>query len=181
MKKILLTTLLTLIFALPALAEIGNGRDIIVTMNDVTLKSINTESNSIQVTLKHPTINYKVEFDKFGMTPLTPSKFATLWAQRSSFAKDNPNATLSFWDQDGDFFEMDFVIQDVKNTSDGLTLTAQFMSKTQPIHLTSSKQKENENLSLAQFEQRIKGAKNSIVMLIDRSPFDPWRPHHPYS
>ena len=184
MKNILISTLLSLTLAMPALSNTMNGRDVIVTMNDVSIKSLNPSTREIQVTLTQPTINYKVEFDKFGMTPLTPTRFATLWAQnnvkKTSFATDHPNATLSFWDESGDFFEMDFAIQDVKTTSEGLVMRAQFIGNTQPIHMTARNSRNNATFALAQLNQKIQGGKNSVVMLIDRSPFDPWRRHHNY-
>lgn len=161
MRKILLCTLLslTLALALPAFSKTTNGRDIIVTMNDITMQAPAANSKDIHITLKNPKINYKVEFGQHGPAALTLQRFASLWSNKAairnanSFVQDAPNATLSFWEQ-GKFYETDFAIKNVEQTADELIMTVNMIGGDK-------------------IPQQITGQKNSIVMLIDRSPFDP--------
>ncbi|MEN8237353.1 MAG: hypothetical protein ABFQ95_07440 [Pseudomonadota bacterium] len=195
MKRTIFAALMTAILVLPASARIGNqagpARDVIVTMQDVSITADRHNADRGVITVQNPTINYKIQKGKEVAKPLTAAGFANLWSPTSqskdSFAKVAPNAQLSFWDPaHKNFYEAKFSIEKVTIPEEGkLQLAVRFLDRQHPIQVTG-RQATTKNakatttgqihptaLSVGQIEQQLHNTKTSAVMVIDNSPWDP--------
>ena len=185
MKKQMLLAFALCSFILPsAFANTPTGRDIVITMPDVTIDTVEkAQNNEIRITLKNPTINYKSEYGTQGLQAITPEDLASLWTTKNSagdsFPEDAPNASLSFWDANGEFIQTDFVIQNVQREANELIMIAKLIQNSSTKIAQNNKQATV--LTVAQLQKESIGAKkNSIVMLVDSSPFgrSPFDPRH---
>ena len=158
MQKYLLLIIASLLISYPSYADTKDGRDIIVTMKEVTVQPADGQSKEIKITLKNPVIHYKAQHGNNQSIAMTPAKLTSFWSSKSSssdsFNKIPPNAILSYWTPDGQFSQTNFVIQKVEQTSSGLVMTANVIGGDA-------------------IDNNAVDKKTSIVMLIDNGPFDP--------
>ncbi len=197
MKKTILALFLTAIIALPVSAKIeagtGKARDIIVTTEDVSISADSSDTNLSIITIKNPTINYKLQKGNGALEPLTMNRFAELWTSsdkyKDSFGEISPNAQLSFWDSDKEnYFESNFSIEKVvASDNDKLQLVVRFLDNQHPVHMTSTKDAiaagrttvspQPATLSIAQVETHLKNhKKTSAILVVDSVGSSPWDP-----
>ncbi len=191
MKKTIFAAILTALMALPASAQTGGNsgiaRDIIVTMQDISITADRSSGDQGIITIQNPIINYKIQKGKGTSEPLTLARFASLWTPNSeaedSFAKVTPNAQLSFWDPTQEnFYEAKFSIENVTIPEDGkLRLVVRFLDRQHPVHVLNARASVNSTagqvrpaaLSIAQIEAQLKQNRTSAVLIVDSNPWDP--------
>ena len=188
MKTIAITFILGAMLASPAISMISTGgvsKDIIVTVKDINIDSKDQAKGTAIITLKNPSIDFKVQHGKAKSESLTTNRLVGLWSTQSglsdSFATNPPNAKLTFWDQNKDnYYESDFIIENVKSVGNSLQMKVKFLKPTQPmmstpiaLHSATAGQPGRNIVPIAQFKQLFSGVKTSAVLTIDNSPFDP--------